>query len=142
MRVARPSIATSSRLSPTATMNSIRVKCFLVLLMLSAIGFGPLSLTALIGMYVVWRRPHWFEHVVQGVYRNRPVVSAENPTLVAPIDGSALGTRIRCFLALAILLALDIAPIPVVGAIGMYVLIRRPIWFLDLVSRIYGRRVS
>jgi len=121
-------------------VNSIRVKCFLVLLMLSVIGFGPLSLTALIGMYVVLRRPEWFDGVVREVYRGRTFVPAEDDTLDTTLSTSAISARIRCFLALVLLLVLDIAPFPVVGSIGIYVILVRPRWFLDLVSRIYGHR--
>lgn len=133
--------AGSPTLYTPAKVNSIRAKCFVVLLTLSVIGFGPLSLTALIGLYVVWRRPEWFEQVVRGVYRNRQIVSVNDRSAekqVPAVAKSAIGTRIRCALALTTLLVLDIAPFPVVGAIGMYIIIRRPHWFLELVSRIYG----
>ncbi|MBS1213377.1 MAG: uncharacterized protein H6R26_1994, partial [Proteobacteria bacterium] len=49
-------------------MNGTRIKCLLVLIALSIIGFGPLSLTCLIGLYVVIARPRWFLKVVHGLY--------------------------------------------------------------------------
>lgn len=124
-------------------MTSIRLKCFLVLVLLSVIGFGPLSITALLGMYVVLRRPGWFFEVVEGLYRD----AASNAPGGIPVAASgrmdaAIGTRSRCFLALLLLMVLDIAPVPVVGGIGLYVVTRRPRWFLALVNRIYGRRAA
>ncbi len=122
-------------------MNSIRLQCFVVFLLLCLIGFGPLSITALLGMYVVWRRPHWFLRVVDGLYRG----AHRNPAEIdrsgkRNLGASTTATRVRCFLALMFLLVLDIAPVPVVGGIGLYVIIRRPRWFVDLVDRIYGRK--
>lgn len=116
---------------------SIRVRCFLVLLLLSIIGFGPVSTTALIGMYVVITRPPWFLQMVRDIYRNtnaaRNAKTAETTAAVA-----SAGTRIRCMLALAVLMIIDIAPIPVVGGIGLWIVGYRPQWFLRLTNRIYG----
>jgi hypothetical protein len=47
--------------------------------------------------------------------------------------------RIKTFLSLLVLLVLDIAPIPVAGSIGLYVVVARPCWFKTLVEKIYGR---
>ncbi|BBA33316.1 uncharacterized protein sS8_1356 [Methylocaldum marinum] len=38
------------------------------------------------------------------------------------------------------LMIVDIFPVPVVGAIGLYVIIKRPSWFRDLVNRLYDER--
>ncbi|MDD5036948.1 MAG: hypothetical protein PHE55_19655 [Methylococcaceae bacterium] len=47
------------------------------------------------------------------------------------------GIRLKCFLCLLVLLVLDIAPVPVTGSIGLYVVITRPHWFKALVEKIY-----
>ena len=39
-----------------------------------------------------------------------------------------------CLLAL---LLLDIAPVPITGAIGLYVIAVRPVWFQQVVQKIY-----
>lgn len=119
-------------------MNGTQLKCFLVMTLLSIIGFGPLSLTCLIGMGVVVGRPRWFYAVVENLYRD----PACGPTDCSPkqqAKGSGTtGIRIQCLLCLAVLLALDIAPVPVTGSIGLYVVIMRPPWFKALVEKIYG----
>jgi hypothetical protein len=48
-----------------------------------------------------------------------------------------MSTRAKCLITLIGLMILDIFPIPVVGAIGLYVIIKRPLWFRDLVNRLY-----
>jgi len=47
--------------------------------------------------------------------------------------------RIKCFFVLLLLMILDIAPIPIVGIIAMYILLTRPLWFKDLVARLYAK---
>ena len=49
----------------------------------------------------------------------------------------AMILRIKCFFVLLLLMVLDTAPGPVVGSIAMYVLIMRPLWFKNLVDRLY-----
>lgn len=100
------------------------------MVVLALIGFGPLSLTCLIGIYVLIARPLWFYAVVQNLYRglNVPV---ERIQAVQPV-------RLKCFLCLLALLVLDIAPVPVTGAIGLYVILTLPDWFYGLVERIYA----
>lgn len=116
-------------------MTTTRTRCVLVLLFLSAIGFGPVSLTALIGMAIVVGRPAWFLRVVLDVYRGScqlpPITSRQHPK-------PALGARVRTFMTLAALMILDIAPFPVVGSFGLGIATFRPAWFLRLVAKIYG----
>ena len=114
-------------------MNGTQVKSFLVLAVLAIIGFGPLSLTCLIGMSIVVGRPEWFYRVVGDLYRG-----ADCPPHHQSGGSNATMARIKCFLCLAVLLALDIAPIPVAGSIGLYVVLARPCWFKTLVEKIYS----
>lgn len=46
--------------------------------------------------------------------------------------------RIKCFFVLLLLMILDTSPVPVVGTIAMYILITRPLWFKNLVDRLYA----
>lgn len=48
-----------------------------------------------------------------------------------------MSTRVKCLLAPIGLMIVDIFPIPVVGLIGLYVVIKRPRWFLDVTKRLY-----
>jgi hypothetical protein len=119
-------------------MNGTQVKCLLVMIGLAVTGLGPISLTCLIGLYVVIATPDWFYQVVTHLYRNRAHRSI--PPSEAPLKTShgVTGVKIKCCLGLLILLILSIAPVPVAGAIGMYVVIMRPRWFKELVEKLYG----
>ena len=45
-----------------------RIKCLLVLLLLTLMGLGPMPITSVLGMYIVIFRPAWFKRVVDRVY--------------------------------------------------------------------------
>jgi len=49
-----------------------------------------------------------------------------------------MSTRTKCLITLMGLMVLDILPLPIVGLIGLYVIIKRPQWFRDLVDRLYN----
>lgn len=46
-------------------------------------------------------------------------------------------TRTKCLLTIISLMILDILPIPVIGIIALYVILRRPPWFERTVRRLY-----
>ncbi|WP_036268258.1 hypothetical protein [Methylocaldum szegediense] len=119
-------------------MNVTQVKSFLILTVLAIIGFGPLSLTCLIGLYIVLRRPDWFYRVVKNLYRGTACGSEHCPEQDEKRRSATRMARIKTFLSLLVLLVLDIAPIPVAGSIGLYVVVARPCWFRRLVEKIYG----
>jgi len=120
-------------------MNEAQVKSLLVLSVLAIIGFGPLSFTCLIGIYVVLGRPPWFYQLTREIYRGtNPGVQAMKPARPARSGSLALGSRFLTFLGLLLLLILDIAPVPVTGVIAIYVVLTRPEWFQQLVFNIYG----
>jgi hypothetical protein len=116
-------------------MNRTQIKCLLVMILLALIGFGPLSLTCLIGMAVVIFRPRWFFELVQHLYCNP---GERGIPFTPPVHcASANAARIKTFFCLLGLLVLDIAPVPVAGSIGLYVVLARPKWFKDLVETMY-----
>ncbi len=116
-------------------MSRTQIKCLLLMILLALIGFGPLSLTCLIGMAVVVFRPRWFFELVQNLYRNP---GDQGIPFTPPVRcASANAARIKTFLCLVGLLVLDIAPVPVAGSIGLYVVLARPKWFKDLVETVY-----
>lgn len=118
-------------------MNSVRVKCLVVLLGLAVLGFGPVSVTGLIGLFVVLRRPGWFFRIVEELYRGRRVTDCTGAQDRSALAVSAKAARVRCFFWLTLLIILDILPVPVVSTIGLYVVLRRPVWFLNLVRTLY-----
>lgn len=118
-------------------MNGTQVKSFLFLTVLAIIGFGPLSLTCLIGMFILIRRPAWFYRVVKNLYCDSPCGSDDLELPTEEKGKKATAARIKSFFCLFILLVLDIAPVPVTGSIGLYVVAARPCWFKTLVEKIY-----
>lgn len=117
-------------------MNLTQLKCLPVLGIFAIIGFGPVSVTSLIGLYVVMARPEWFLNVVRNLYKNsgmplypRPPARSAHPT----------ATRMKCFLSLLGLFILDIAPVPVASSIAIVIVLARPRWFYELVESVYLR---
>ena len=120
-------------------MNEAHIKSLLVLSVLAIIGFGPLSFTCLIGLYIVLGRPAWFYQLTREIYLGKnPGVRAMKPARPARPGSLALGSRFLTFLSLLLLLILDIAPVPVTGVIAIYVVLTRQEWFQQLVFNMYS----
>jgi hypothetical protein len=47
--------------------------------------------------------------------------------------------RLLCILVLAAISVLEISPIPITPLLLMYVVLFRPLWFYELVIKIYGK---
>ena len=113
-------------------MNTTQLKCLAVMSVFVIIGFGPVSITCLIGIYVVIFRPTWLLILVRKLYQDIPnckTYPSTHPSI----------TRLKALFVLLILLILDIAPVPVTGTIGMFVILLRPLWFLSLVEDVYTK---
>ncbi len=48
--------------------------------------------------------------------------------------------RILCFLILVAITIVEIGPVPITGLLLMWVVLFRPLWFYELVLKIYGKR--
>ena len=118
-------------------MNATQLKVFLVMSVIALTGIGPISITCLIGFYVVLARPRWFRETVRNLYRGKRW-NPGLPPMPAGATTNTAATRIKCFLGLLSLFLLDIAPVPVAGSIGLYVVLVRPPWFYELAERLYG----
>jgi hypothetical protein len=117
-------------------MNGTQLKCILVMAAIDVVGLGPLCITCLLGMGILVGRPEWFRVLVRDLYQGKGALAAESRA--GEGQPNSLSTRVKCFLALSVLMVVDILPVPVAGSIGMYVAVLRPMWFRDLVDRIYG----
>lgn len=47
--------------------------------------------------------------------------------------------RIFCFLILVVITILEVGPIPITGLLLMWVVLFRPLWFYELVLKIYDK---
>jgi hypothetical protein len=117
-------------------MNAAQFKCLLVLSILAVIGFGPVSITCLIGMYIVIGRPEWFIRLVGDLYDHQPrfqVRGAGNPQ-------KRIGrARIMSFLTLLGLFVIDILPLPTTAILAFFIIFNRPLWFIRTVANVYGK---
>ena len=48
-----------------------------------------------------------------------------------------MSTRIKYLIVLILLMVLDTLPVPILGFIAMHVVISRPIWFREVVRKLY-----
>lgn len=46
----------------------VRIKCAIALIILTLLGLGPMPITSVIGLYVVFARPRWFKELVLAIY--------------------------------------------------------------------------
>jgi len=113
-------------------LNQAQIKCLAVFAVFTLIGFGPVSPTCLIGLYVVLMRPRWFWQLTYAVYGEPPMPRAPNPGRTGII------ARIKCFLGLLALFVVDIAPVPVTSVIAILIVLTRPQWFYRLTANVYG----
>ena len=96
------------------------------------IGFGPISLGCLIGLFVVLFRPDWFWQLAVNLYAGRSI-----PAINHISAEQSKQARKTCFLNLLGLLIIDIAPIPVTPMIAFIIILARPEWFYRLIATIY-----
>ena len=57
------------------------------------------------------------------------------------MNHAAFFPRLKCFLALILLMIADIIPIPILGLICMFILLFRPPWFKEMVDAIYAAEI-
>lgn len=48
-----------------------------------------------------------------------------------------MGTRVKCLAVLIFLTILGLGPVPLTSVIGIYIVLRRPAWFKNLVLKLY-----
>ncbi len=114
-------------------MNLAQLKLISVFSVFAIIGFGPISPGCLIGMYVVLMRPMWFWNLIGNLYVNpRPFQLAFSP--------ESKQTRKKVFLFLLCLFIIDIAPVPVTPVIAFCIILSKPLWFYQIVTKIYGQQ--
>lgn len=110
-------------------INKAQLKCLAVFSIFAIIGFGPVSLGCLIGMYVVIKRPTWFMELIDAMYEVSEKVTVENSNLSS--------YRLKVFLTIFILFLIDIAPVPVTPVIAFIIILSRPKWFYRIVMNVY-----
>jgi hypothetical protein len=111
-------------------MNKAQLKCLAVFSIFAIIGFGPVSLGCLIGMYITVKRPQWFSELMDEMYQHR-VMDNSKPKGLASY-------RLKVFLSILTLFIIDIAPVPVTPVIAFIIILSRPNWFYRVVLNVYN----
>ena len=115
-------------------MNTAQLKCLAVFFVFAIIGFGPISLGCLLGMFIVLNRPRWFWQLIEQLYAGKQL-----PEWIQNPDTQQIQqARKKCFFSLFGLFMIDIVPLPVTPMIAFVIILSRPIWFYQLVRTIYG----
>jgi hypothetical protein len=117
-------------------MNAAQFKCLLVFSILAVIGFGPVSITCLIGIYIVIRRPQWFIRLVGDLYDHQPRFQERRLNDPKIRTGQA---RIMGFQSLLGLFIIDILPLPTTAILAFFIIFNRPLWFIRTVANVYGK---
>lgn len=112
-----------------------QTKCTLTLSGFLIIEILPIPLTSLICLYVIRKRPKWLLGVIDRLYAEKDIKL--DTTSFAYDEKKSMVTRRRCTISLSFMILLDFL-IPFTILVSLYVTRRRPIWFKNLVSRLYA----
>ena len=119
-----------------------QTKCTLGLGFMFIVEILPLPFTALLGIYVIRKRPEWFPKVVENLYADKnDDMEAASETLKQEKSPKEYKTRKRCTMTMMTLTFFDLA-IPVTIPFGLYIVRRRPTWFREVVVRLYNDPVE
>ncbi len=114
-----------------------QTKCTLTLCTMFIIEILPIPFTAIYSIYAVRKRPTWIPNTVERLYVDKPI----NPNKVnkeISVDGhDPMKTRRNCTIALTTMFLIDVI-VPFTVPFGLYIVRRRPIWFKNVVTRLYA----
>jgi len=95
----------------------------------------PIPLTSIFSLYVIRKRPKWLPSVVERLYAEKDI---KHETAQPQFDKKkSVVTRKRCTISLSIMILFDFL-VPFTILIGLFITRRRPVWFKNLVSRLYA----
>ncbi len=114
-----------------------QTKCTLTLCTMFIVEILPIPFTAIYSLYAVRKRPTWIPNTVKNLYADRPI----NPNKISKeisIEGhDPMKTRRNCTIALTTMFLIDVI-VPFTVPFGIYIVRRRPIWFKNVVTRLYA----
>lgn len=114
-----------------------RTKCSLAICGLLVIEIMPIPFSSIYSLYVVRKRPGWLPQVVAKLYAEDP---AKSVTPAQPLGHDPLQTRKNCTKLLVLIFFIDLV-VPVIIPTALYVVLKRPIWFQNLVVKLYSDRL-
>jgi len=95
----------------------------------------PVPLTSIFSLYVVRKRPLWLPGIVERLYIEKDI--KHDTAQPHPDKTNSIVTRRRCTIGLSIMILFDFL-VPFTILMGLYITRRRPIWFKNIVSRLYA----
>lgn len=118
-----------------------QTKCTFVICGLFIIELLPVPFSALYSLYAIRKRPDWLPLVVEQLYADKPVKKDETIEQLIPTGHDPMVIRKKCTINLAILFVIDLL-IPVIIPTALFVVRRRPIWFKNLVVKLYSDKLQ
>ncbi len=114
-----------------------QTKCTWSLTGLLIIEILPIPFTAIYSLYVIRKRPEWLPGVVERLYEDKEYKDGVVPEVSIKEGHDSMVTRRRCTIALSVMFLIDVI-VPFTVPFGFYVVRRRPVWFRNVVSRLYS----
>jgi hypothetical protein len=114
----------------------LQTKCTLVIVGLFIIEILPVPITSLYSLYAIRKRPDWLPRVTHELYTDK---LENNPAPLITHD--PLVIRKNCTVGLAAMFVVDLL-VPVVIPTALYVVRRRPVWFKNLITRLYSDKLG
>jgi hypothetical protein len=114
-----------------------QTKCTLSLCGLFIVEILPIPFTAIYCLYVVRKRSPWLPEVVESLYADKPGYEHSSTDQLNLAGSDPMKTRRKCTITLASMFTLDIL-VPFTVPFGLYLVRRRPLWFKNVVARLYA----
>ena len=114
-----------------------QTKCTLSLCGLFIIEILPIPFTAIYSLYVIRKRPMWLPDVVDRLYADKPGDEHNSKEQMNLAGCDPRSTQKKCTITLASMFTLDIL-VPFTVPFSLYIVRRRPLWFKNVVTRLYA----
>lgn len=112
-----------------------QTKCTLTLSGLFILELLPVPFTSIFSLYVIRTRPGWLPGLVERLYEGK-----EDNQLIQGEGYNSMRTRRKCTISLCFMILMDVIT-PFTIIMGLYITRRRPIWFKNVVIRLYADKL-
>jgi len=114
-----------------------QTKCTLTLCTMFIVEILPIPFTAIYSIYAVRKRPTWIPNTVEKLYADKPIDPKKNRKEISVDGHDPMKTRRNCTIALTTMFLVDVI-VPFTVPFGIYIVRRRPMWFKNVVTRLYA----
>lgn len=118
-----------------------QTKCTLAICGLLIIELLPVPISSVYSLYAVRKRPDWLPSVVDNLYADKPMKETETMTQLTLDFHDPMVTRKKCTITLAIIFVIDLL-VPVIIPTALYIVRRRPMWFKEVIVKLYSDKIS